>query len=337
MYNIGMYGGSFNPLHLGHVRCIIEAANQCKKLYIVLAVGNNRNEIDKKVRYRWLYQLTKHIGNVKIIFIEDNANTKEEYTEDLWEEDSVKIKNAIGKKIDAVFCGDDYKNKDSFYTRYYKDSELIFIERDEISSSKIRENVYKYWDYLPNIVKPYYTKKVLLLGSESTGKSTLTINLANYYNTNYIEEAGRELSEKSGTDLLMLSEDFTEILLTHKLNEIKAIEHSNKILFVDTDAIITNFYMHFLEDENIIDNERLAKAIIHINKYDAILFLEPDVDFVQDGDRSEVIKNDRIKYSGKIKDILNNMNIKYHSISGDYQKRFKKAVSIVDSLLQKNF
>ena len=73
MYNVGMYGGSFNPLHLGHVRCIIEAANQCKKLYIVLAVGNNRNEIDKKVRYRWLYQLTKHIGNVKIIFIEDNA------------------------------------------------------------------------------------------------------------------------------------------------------------------------------------------------------------------------------------------------------------------------
>ena len=130
----------------------------------------------------------------------------------------------------------------------------------------------------------------------------------------------------------MLSEDFTEILLTHKLNEIKAIEHSNKILFIDTDAIITNFYMHFLEDENIIDNDRLAKSIIHINKYDLILFLEPDVEFIQDGDRSEVIKNDRIKYSNKIKDILDNLNIKYHSISGDYQLRFKKSVSLIDAL-----
>ena len=92
--------------------------------------------------------------------------------------------------------------------------------------------------------------------------------------------------------------------------------------------------MHFLEDENIIDNERLAKAIIHINKYYAILFLEPDVDFVQDGDRSEVIKNDRIKYSNKIKDILNSLNIKYHSINGDYQLRFKKAVSIIDTLFE---
>ena len=65
-----------------------------------------------------------------------------------------------------------------------------------------------------------------------------------------------------------------------------------------------------------------------------VLFLEPDVDFVQDGDRSEVIKNDREKYSSQIKDILDNLNIKYHSISGDYQSRFKKAVSIIDVLLK---
>ena len=77
-YNVGMYGGSFDPLHLGHISDIIQAANMCRELYVVLSVGTHRNEIDYLVRYRWLYQLTKHIGNVKIILLHDMAKTKEE-------------------------------------------------------------------------------------------------------------------------------------------------------------------------------------------------------------------------------------------------------------------
>ena len=332
-YKVGMYGGSFNPLHMGHVNCIIQAANLCEQLYLVLSIGTNRGEIDYRVRYRWLYQLTKHIGNVKILVLEDDAATKQEYTTDYWQKDADQVKAQIGQRIDVVFCGSDYDEK-SFWNVCYPESELHIFARDGISSTEIRKNPYEHWGWLPKVVRPYYTKKVLLMGGESTGKSTLTINLANRFNTNYIDEAGRDISERSGTDLLMLSEDFTEILLQHKLNEMKAIEHSNKVLFIDTDALVTQFYMNFLEDPNIEKNKALSDAIDALNEYDLILFMEPDVAFVQDGDRSEVIKNDREKYSRQIKELIQAHGKQFISVSGTYQERYEKAVAEVEKLLK---
>lgn len=332
-YNVGMYGGSFNPLHMGHVDCIIRAANMCRELFIVLSIGYKRNEIDGRVRYRWIYQLTKHIGSVKIITLEDNAKSKEEYTEDQWYRDAEKVKAQVGKHIDVVFVGSDY-GEDSFWNKCYPDSELFIFERNGISSSGIRENPYAHWDWIPNVVKPYYTKKVLLIGGESTGKSTLTINLANRFNTNYVDEAGRGISARSGTDLLMLSEDFTEILLRHKLNEIEAMEHSNKVLFIDTDTLVTQFYMNFLEDPEIEKNKALSDAIDALNSYDLILFLEPDVDFVQDGDRSEAIRNDRVKYSEQIKELIRSHGKTFCLVSGSYQERYETAINETKKLFQ---
>ena len=333
-YNVGMYGGSFNPLHMGHVDCIIRAANMCKELYIVLSIGHNRGEIDGRIRYRWIYQLTKHIGNVKIITLEDEAASKAEYDEKYWQSDADKVKAAVGKPIDVVFCGSDY-DENSFWNKCYPESKLYIFPRNDISSTEIRKNPYAHWDWIPNIAKPYYVKKVLLMGGESTGKSTLTINLANRFNTNYIDEAGRDISERSGTDMMMLSEDFTEILLQHKLNEIKAIEHSNKVIFEDTDALITQFFMGFLEDPGIEKNKALSDAIDALNSYDLILFLEPDVEFVQDGDRSEEIRDNREKYSDQIKDLILSHGKRFVIVSGSYEERYEKAIAEVNRLFEK--
>lgn len=332
-YKVGMYGGSFNPLHMGHVDCILQAANLCGKLYLVLSIGVERNEINSRIRYRWLYQLTKHIGNVRILTIEDQAGTKEAYTREFWQADAEQIKSQIGEKIDVVFCGSDY-DESSFWNICYPESELYIFKRNAISSTAIRKNPYLHWEWLPDIVKPFYVKKVLPMGGESTGKSTLTINLARRFNTNFVEEAGRELSEKSGTDQMMLSEDFTEILLQHKLNEMKALESSNRVLFIDTDALVTQFYMNFLEDPDINRNRALSDAVDALNSYDLILFLEPDVAFVQDGDRSEVIKADRKKYSDQIKALLESHGRTYFCISGDYQERYLTAVREVEKLFE---
>jgi len=332
-YKVGMYGGSFNPLHLGHLECIIKAAGMCEELYIVISYRDDGVDVDLKVKIRWIYQLTKHIGNVKIIPLKDNDSCKEDYTEDKWDSDCDYVKQQIGKPIDVVFCGSDY-SADSFWNVCYPESEFYVFPRSKYNSTEIRENVYEHWDWMPQVVRSHFVKKVLLIGGESAGKSTLTINLANYYNTVYLEEVGRDLSELSGTDMYMLSEDFTRILLEHKAKEMRLVDQSNKVFFEDTDCLVTRFYMGFLEDENIEKNAVLAESIAALNSYDLILFLEPDVEWVQDGDRSEVIAADRVKYSNMIKDFYRKFGFDFHVITGDYVSRFEQAVKLVDEMLK---
>ena len=325
-YKVGMYGGAFNPLHLGHLECIIKAAGLCEELFIVISYRENETDVPLKVKIRWVHQLTKHIGNVKIIPLEDKLNNKEDYVEALWQEDCRKVKEKIGKRIDVVFCGGDY-DENSFWNKCYEDSDFFVFPRNQYNSTEIRKDIYGHWDWMPQIVRSYFTKKVLLIGGESSGKSTLTINLANYFNTVYLEEVGRDLSELSGTDAYMLSEDFTRILLEHKAKEMRLLAQSNKVFFEDTDCLITKFFMDFLGDEGIEKNKKLADAIASLNSYDLILYLEPDVEWVQDGDRSEVMAADRKKYGEIIKKIYVSHGFKFKTISGDYNSRFELILS----------
>ena len=331
-YKVGMYGGSFNPLHLGHLECMIKAAGLCEELFIVISYRENETDVPVRVKIRWVYQLTKHLGNVKLICLKDSTSDKKDYTEDLWEADCREVKAQIGKPIDVVFCGSDY-DEESFWNKCYEGADFVVFPRNEYNSTDIRNDIYGHWDWMPQVVRSYFTKKVLLIGGESAGKSTLTVNLANYFNTVYLEEVGRDLSELSGTDVYMLSEDFTRILVEHKAKEMRLIEKSNKVFFEDTDCLVTHFFLDFLENEGAQKNGKLADAIAELNSYDLILFLEPDVEWVQDGDRSEIIAADRKKYSDMLKEYYIKHGFTFKVISGDYNERFDKAVEYVRELL----
>lgn len=333
-YKVGMYGGSFDPLHIGHIHDIIKASSMCEELFVMISWCDGRESTSKELRYRWILNCTRHLPNVKIILIEDKAVSKEEYNTDyFWEKGANDIKVAIGKPIDAVFCGDDYYGTNRFESLYSPESEVIYFPRKEvpISSTEIREWASNNWDYIPDVCKPFYTRKVLVVGGESTGKSTLVQNLALAYNTNFVSEVGRDTCEYAGGEDFMIVDDLYENLLRQKINVMDASKRSNRILFVDTDAITTLFYARFLlrDDEELSRCEHLAEAVSLINEWDLVLFLEPTVDFVQDGTRSEVIAENREKYSNQIKELLDKYSVTYHSLGGDYLERFMNSKKLI--------
>ena len=331
-YNKGMYGGSFNPLHLGHVNDIIKASNQCEKLYVVLAISNDKNELDEKVRYKWLKNVTSDMYNVEIIKIYDESIDKNNTNWDKGRDDVLKQTG----DLDVVFAGDDYKGKNIWET-LYPNSEIVYFKRDElnISSTNIRSNPYKFFDYLPRCVKEDYTKKVCIIGPESCGKSTLVRNLSKYFDTSFVEEMGRFVCEDRGGIDNMVPDDYFQILFRQKEEERIKLKEANKVLLIDTDSLITLFYYSLMYKNTTLYNEKfvnIAEQISELNNYDLYLFLEPDVPFVKDITRSD--GDHRESDNLYLKEILKDNNIKYEVITGDYQERYEKSKNKILELIK---
>lgn len=332
LYKVGMCGGCFAPFHLGHKHLIITAASQCEELYVVLSVSKY-DKIPYEYRYRWLYQATKDMSNVKLITIFDESEDKSVYD---WETGCEDVKKKISKPIDAVFVGDDYNYSGNPYEIYYNTSNIIYVDRSmiPISSSEINKNIYKYWDYICPEARSYYVKKVLVIGTECCGKSTLVKNLSHYYNTNNVEENGREVCEESGGLSTMVSSDYINILFKHKADEIEKIKTSNKLLFIDTDCITTNFYYNLSFGENK-DFNNLVSSINNFNSYDLILYVDLTLSngYEYDITRLDATDKEREENNLILKSMFDSHNLNYKIVRGTFTDIYTQSIDLINELL----
>lgn len=158
-YQVGMYGGSFNPIHKGHLKCILKALKECQELHLIVGILPSRDIVSPEIKKQWMEEIFKDYPNIKIHYFVDETKEKKDYDLDKWLEDSIKIKKLIGKKIDVVFCGSDYHYENNPYCICYPESDIIYMNRkDQISSSRFREDPLKYQEDVPEVVAKYFQK-----------------------------------------------------------------------------------------------------------------------------------------------------------------------------------
>lgn len=164
------------------------------------------------------------------------------------------------------------------------------------------------------------------MGPESCGKTYLAEYLAAHFDTVFVEEYGRTYCEKFGMDLSEL--DFAHIAGGQLYREDEMAKRANVALFCDTDLIVTQIW------SEIYFNGVCQPWIVEASRerhYDLYLLLTPDIPWKNDGLRR--YEEHRIWMFGRLREELENRNLKFEVICGAYEERTRLAVAAVEEVM----
>ena len=316
-----MVFGKFSPIHKGHIALIRFAQSQCDHLYVLLCVGDE--PIPGKDRLGWLLDLFKDDLDIEVR-ITDVQLPLVPYSSKMVSKVWAKYLKETYPDVNHLFTSERYGD---FTAEFMNIKHVLFdTDRDEffVSGTKIRNHPFVYWNYIPDIVKPYFVKKICICGTESTGKSIMTERLAKRYHTNFVPEWGRTLcpvTDECDVDTIL------RIAEAHAKDINEKIISSNKMLFSDTDLNTTKMYSFFLFDKI----PTFDKWVEDANKFDLYIFLENDVPLIDDGTRLDEKRRDELRDYHY--DFLISQGCKVVIVNGsDWEIRYEKATRFIDEI-----
>lgn len=328
-YRSGLVLGKFFGLHLGHLYLIDTAIENCDVVHVI-ACSNTTQSIPGVIRSNALESIYKNNPNVIIHPFDDGHLPQHDYDcksldefYGLWTPEVYKIVS----KLDVVFTSEDYG--DDFAK--YLGIEHFLVDKERlkfpISGTEIRNNTFENWKFIPNQIKPYFVKRITIVGPESVGKTIMTKKLANYFNTNFVVEYGRLVYESKNNSINI--DDFIPISEGRQSLEDWLILQSNKLIFCDTEDITTYIFSKmYCPDEYKKTEDWFLKTIENKKKFDLYILLKPDCRSVQDGTRKFL--ETRKEHYEVIKSELINRGFDFIEVGGeDYDNRFKSCIRSV--------
>jgi len=170
--------------------------------------------------------------------------------------------------------------------------------------------------------------KIAMFGPESTGKTTLAIQLADHYKTAWVPEFARDYLQKKW-DMQQQICDVDDMLpiaygQTKLENDGQAV--ADTYLFCDTNLMVTKVFSEVYY--NYCDPALDKAAQEH--EYDLFFLTDIDVPWEKDDLRDRAEGRDAV--FGLFKKSLIENNKPFITLSGDKNLRLEKAISIIDDL-----
>jgi NadR type nicotinamide-nucleotide adenylyltransferase len=182
-------------------------------------------------------------------------------------------------------------------------------------------------------------QKIVVLGPESTGKSTLCAALAAHYQTVWAQEYAREYLSEHGTaysyeDLLTIAkgqlenEDRAMEVLQQKNATTAASDQSNQLI-IDTDMYVMKVWCEY-----VFNNcHHYILEQINERSYDLYLLCDIDLPWTADEMREYPDEQPRIELFTTYKELLINQKTPWGIVSGIGAQRTQNAIQCINQHL----
>ena len=352
----GLVIGKFYPPHLGHHHLLSSAARQVDRL-TVLAMASRAESVGLDERVRWLREVHRDepvdvVGTPCDIPMDLGSDP-------VWSAHVAMIRAASMAHspdvIDVVFSSEDYGPE--LARRLGARHSLVDRARvtHPISGTAVRADVARQWERLHPVVRAGLATRIVVLGAESTGTTTVSRALADHYRsgggvwtrTQWVPEYGREhtvlkhrraVEVASGhgmplpplEDVVWRSEDFAYIARRQLAYEERAARRGSPVLICDTDPLATRVWeRRYMGGAS----HAAAEAVPELPQRSMYLLTDHDeVPFVQDGWRDG--ERVRADMTGWFIDELTAHAHSWALLTGSLQDRIALARRIIDELLR---
>lgn len=328
----GFVVGKFYPYHKGHAHLIKTARDMTSGEVIVAVCRHPKyDRIPAELRAEWIQDA--HPG-VRVLITDDDIGDEgeEEVISALW---AAKTRKLAGYTPDAVFTSEHYGER--WAKALGCQHVMVDLHRslNPVSGSGIiQHGPIPRWQWIPSAVQKHLCKRVVLIGAESTGKTTLARTITNKWRLPFVEEYGRTITEQIFNSTGKMpdwdSHLFVHIAWMQRIKEDAAVQHTDGLLVSDTDALSTALwherYMGYPSgklERMYRDTQPTAYILTDINTP----FAQDEIGSREDGEHREWM-HEEFKVRAK------EMGTRVFEVSGTPEERFDQADRILTKIVQ---
>ena len=329
--NLAVVFGTFAPMHIGHVDLITRAKRENDAALVVVSGTNTEEDRGTRVglHLKRRFRYVREVFHDDELVVVDKLDEEGIISEQNWFEilhELIKENTDYQFEKITFYLGEEKYQKPllSYFENVFNDEYLLgksdtessdsIIKKEvgikiidksiiPVSSAEILKKPLAHWRYITKPFRRHFTKKVLVVGSASGGKTTLIKDLGRIFNAPVSLEYARYYQGVHNVrDDELDTNDYIRLFAyqNHQTSNIIDSGSHSGIVFVDTNATVTMAYVDYYLKDVISEEEYQAlnlsyKVAVSKEKWDLIVLIPPKSAYVNDGFRDMSMSSQDIR------------------------------------------